>query len=191
MKSWRTLERRTVLDQGRFLRVELHTVELPNGMIISDWPWVITPDFVTVVAVRADGRFLCFRQTKYSVEGVSLAPPGGYVDADEAPLMAARRELLEETGYVAHCWKHLGSFSVDGNRGAGVAHLYLAQGAECVCDREADDLESQELILLSADELAAALDAGAFKVLPWAAGVALALRRVAVGEIVSGDEVDA
>jgi ADP-ribose pyrophosphatase len=178
MTGFKTRSRRTVLDEGRFLRVELHTVELPDGTVVPDWPWVITPDFALVVAVTQQGQVLCFRQTKYSVEGLSLAPPGGYVDAGEEPLVAAQRELLEETGYVAARWEHLGSFPVDGNRGAGVAHIYLAQGAAPVAERDADDLEAQELLLLSEEEIAAALDSGEFRVLPWAAAVALALRRL-------------
>jgi len=88
MKTWRTLSRRTVLDQGRFLRVELHEVALPDGQVIPDWSWVVTPEFVTVVAVTPDGRYLCFRQSKYSIEGDSLAPAGGYIEPGESPLVA-------------------------------------------------------------------------------------------------------
>jgi len=177
MKTWRTLSRRTVLDQGRFLKVELHEVELPDGQVIADWPWVVTPEFVTVIAVTQDGRYLCFRQSKYSIEGVSLAPAGGYIDLGESPLVAAKRELLEETGCVAGRWESLGTFPVDGNRGAGVAHLYLATEVVAVTGADADDLEEQEHLSLTRAEMAAALDAGEFRVLPWVAAVALALRR--------------
>jgi len=67
---------------------------------------------------------------------------------------------------------------VDGNRGAGVAYPFLATGARRVAEINADDLEEQELLLLSRAELETALDAGEFKSLPWAAAVALALRRL-------------
>jgi ADP-ribose diphosphatase len=174
---WRTLSRRTVLDQGRFLKVELHEVLLPDGQVIPDWSWVVTPEFVIAIAVTLDGQYLCFRQGKYSIEGDSLAPVGGYIEPGESPLVAAERELLEETGCVAGRWESLGAFPVDGNRGAGVAHIYLATEVEIVTEADADDLESQELLSLTRDELAAALDAGEFKVLPWVAAVALALRR--------------
>ncbi len=177
MKTWRTLSRRTVLDQGRFLKVELHEVALPDGQVIRDWPWVVTPEFVTVIAVTVDGRFLCFRQSKYSIEGDSLAPAGGYIEPGESPLAAAKRELLEETGCVASRWESLGVFPVDGNRGAGVAHLYLATEVEVVTEADADDLEVQEPLSLTRAEMAAALDAGEFRVLPWVTAVALALRR--------------
>ena len=175
MQLWKTLSRRVVLDQGKFLTVESHTVELPDGRVIPDWPWVITPDYVNVIAVTEDGEFLCFRQTKYGVDGTSFAAVGGYIEPGEEPLTAARRELLEETGYEAPEWIDLGHYRVDGNRGAGTAYLFLARGARRVADADADDLEEQDLLHLSRSELKAALAAGEFKLLPWATAVALAL----------------
>ncbi len=175
MLPWKTLARETVLDRGNFLRVEDHTVQLPDGRIIEHWPWVIMPDYINVVALTADRQFLCFRQTKYSVEGTSLAPVGGYIEPGEEPLAAAKRELLEETGYEATEWIALGHYAVDGNRGAGTAHFYLAREARHVAQRHADDLEDQQLLLLDRAEVEAALIAGGFKVLPWAAIIALAL----------------
>jgi 8-oxo-dGTP pyrophosphatase MutT (NUDIX family) len=169
-----------VLDCGTYLKVELHTVALPDGRVIDDWPWVITPDFVNVVAVTREGRYLCFRQTKYSLDGVGLAPVGGYIDDGEDALTAAQRELLEETGYTATRWEHLGSFPIDGNRGAGVGHFFLALDARPVAMRDADDLEEQDLRLLRRAEVEAALDQGGFGVLPWAAALALALRHPAL-----------
>jgi ADP-ribose pyrophosphatase len=175
MQSWNTRARRTLISQPPFLVVEQHAVELPDGRVIDDWPWIITPDFVNVMVEMEDGRWLFFRQTKYAVDGTSLAPVGGYIDAHEEPLVAAQRELREETGCVAEEWLPLGSYAVDGNRGAGRAHFFLARHARNVAERNADDLEEQELLFLSRADVEAALAAGEFKVLPWTAIVALAL----------------
>jgi ADP-ribose pyrophosphatase len=180
MQPWQTLARRRVLQagDGRFLRVEYHTVQLPNGRVIEEWPWLDTPSFVNVVAETTEGRFLCFRQSKYAAEGISLAIPGGYLEANEEPLAAIQRELREETGYAADEWTFLGRYAVDGNRGNGHAHLFLARGARFIQPIDADDLEEQELLLLTRAEVEAALAEGEFKVLPWAANVALALMRL-------------
>ncbi|MCP4538549.1 MAG: NUDIX hydrolase [Chloroflexi bacterium] len=175
MQPWKTLSRRTILDHSKFLVVESHTVELPDGRVISDWPWVITPDYVNILVVTQNNEFLCFRQTKYSVEGTSLAPVGGLLEPDEDPLDAAQRELLEETGYQASEWTSLGHYGVDGNRGAGTAHFFLARGAHRVSEPDADDLEEQELLLLTRSEIEAAIADSEFKSLPWAAVVALGL----------------
>lgn len=178
MQSWKTLSRRTILNHSRFLVVENHTVELPSGRVISEWPWLITPDYVNVLAVTEGGQFLCFRQTKYGVDGTSLAPAGGFLEPGEDPLTAAQRELLEETGCEASDWISLGHYTVDGNRGAGTAHLFLARNARRVAEANADDLEEQQLLHLSRSELETALAAGEFKVLSWAAVVALSLPHI-------------
>lgn len=175
LRLWETVAGKTILDCGKFLRVESHAVKLPNGRIIPDWTWVIAPDAAIVLAVTDDSRFVCFRQTKYAVEGTTLAPVGGMLEPNEAPLVAARRELLEETGYEAPEWIDLGSYVLDPNRGVGTMHLFLALGAKPVAQPDSDDLEDQELLLLSRGEIEAALRAGEFKVMAWAAVVAMAL----------------
>ncbi len=175
MEPWKTRARRTILDLSPWLSVESHVVELPDGRVIDDWPWVESREFANVVAVAEDGRFLVFRQTKYAVEGTTLGPVGGYLDPGEHPLTAARRELLEETGHEAADWVSLGRYVVDGNRGCGIGHLYLARGARKVAEPIADDLEEQELLVLTRDEVVTALVAGEVEVLSWAAALALAL----------------
>ncbi|MEW5720876.1 MAG: GyrI-like domain-containing protein, partial [Chloroflexota bacterium] len=91
------------------------------------------------------------------------------------PLAAAQREVLEETGYRAREWIALGTYRVDANRGAGIAHFFLARGAQRVQDRNADDLEEQEMLLLSRAEIKAAIARGEFRVLAWQAVMALGL----------------
>jgi len=175
MQAWKTRDRCTRLHHGKYLTVEMHTVELPDGQVIAEWPWLVMPDYVNVLAVTESGKFLCFRQTKYALQGTSLAPVGGYVDPGEEPRQSAERELLEETGYEASEWVELGSYPVDGNRGGGVAHLYLALRASPVREPNSDDLEDQQLLLLRREEVERALRDGQFKVLGWAAAVGLAL----------------
>ncbi len=129
MLPWKTRSRRTILDESPWLVVEHHEVELPDGRVIPNWPWVITPDYVNIIAETEAKKFLCFRQVKYAIEGPTLGIIGGYINAGEEPLAAAQRELREETGYAAPLWTELGHYRVDPNRGFAMGHLYLAQGA--------------------------------------------------------------
>jgi len=175
LRVWETVSKQTILNHNKFLTVESHTVKLPNGQIIPDWAWVIIPSAAIVLAMTTDNKFLCFRQTKYAVEATTLAPMGGMLEPNENPLDAAKRELLEETGYEASEWINLGNHILDPNRGIATMHLFLALNAKQVTTPDSDDLEDQELLYLTQSELESALQAGEFKILAWSAVVAMSL----------------
>jgi ADP-ribose pyrophosphatase len=175
LRPWKTLSRKTILKHGKFLTVESHAIKLPDGQVIPDWPWLKIPSAVIVLPVTEDQKFLCFRQTKYAVEGTTLAPVGGMLEPDEAPLEAAQRELLEEMGCKASDWVNLGSYILDPNRGIASMHLFLALNSIQVAQPDSDDLEDQEILLLSKKELEETLKMGEFKVLAWSAVVAMSL----------------
>jgi ADP-ribose pyrophosphatase len=175
LRPWKTLSKRVVYKQGKFLTVESHTIELPGGEVITDWPWVIAPDAVNVIAQTVEGKFICFRQTKYAVNGVTLAAVGGMLEPGEEPLVAARRELREETGYEASDWVSLGSYVLEPNRGVNTVYLFLARQARQVAQADADDLEDQQILFLDRAELRSVLLAGEFKTVMWTSAVAMAL----------------
>ena len=183
MKPWKTLSREIILKCNKFLTVENHTIELPDGRIINDWPWIITPNYVNVVAITDDQKFICFRQTKYAVDGTTLAIVGGHIEPGELPLHAAKRELLEETGFESEEWISLGSFPVDANRGMGTANFYLAANARKIKEPTNDDLEEQELLFLSYNEINEALSKKEFKCLSWTTAVLLAVREVSENKL--------
>jgi ADP-ribose pyrophosphatase len=164
---------------GITVTLESHTVELPDGRVLRDWPWLTGSDFVNVMAMTNEGKLLCFRQTKYGIEGTSLAPVGGRMEPGEEPLETAQRELLEETGYEAEVWTDLGSYRVSAVYGMATAYFFLAEGARYVQPPCSDDLEEQQLLQLAPDKMREALAAGEIKGLSWAATVALTLLHLA------------
>ena len=178
MQTWKTRSRRVIFDQPRWLKVEYHEVELPDGRIIPDWAWIQTPDYIDVVVETEDGQFLCIRQRKYAVAEPMLAVVGGYIEPGEVPLDTAKRELREETGYVSNEWLDLGHYVVDANRGCATGYIFLARHAYKVYGIDSDDLEEQELLFLSREELDRSLSQGEFKILACATAVSLALRLI-------------
>jgi ADP-ribose pyrophosphatase len=182
LRAWKTVSKKMILNHSKYLQVESHTIKLPDGQIIPDWAWLIIPSAAIVLAVTEDNKFLCFRQTKYAIEGTSLAPVGGMLESNETPINAAKRELLEEMGYESPDWVSLGSHILDPNRGIATMHLFLALKAKQVAEPNSDDLEDQELLLLSRIEIENALKAGEFKVLAWSAVVAMSLNYLYASE---------
>ena len=76
-------------------------------------------------------------------------------------------------------WIGLGEYVTEPNRGVNVSHLFLALGARKVAEPDSDDLEDQELLFFSRDELLRALLNGEFKVITWAAVVVMGLNKLA------------
>ena len=159
MQAWKTLSRQIVLDRGKFLRVEDHTVELPDGRVIEQWPWIITPDFINVVALTDDDKMLCFRQGKYAIEGEALAPVGGYLEPGEEPLVAAQRELLEETGITATKWTKIQELHLSNSASDEFCILYIAQELN-FGESQPEDEEQLEIRKLHFDELYKMIESG-------------------------------
>lgn len=171
---WKTLSANEVYNNGRGLTVRCEEVRLPDGQVISDFYQVELPSHVTVYALTLDGMVVCLRQYKHGPRKVALTLPGGLMLDDEEPLKAAKRELLEETGFVSVDWTSLGKFTIGGNQGVGTAHLFLAKGAEKVQSPASGDLEKMHLEYHAPERVLAELGSGNFPILAHAATIALA-----------------
>lgn len=176
LKPWAVVSNRTVLDAPPHLRVRVETVELPDGRRVEDYYQLDMRPFVCIFAETEDGRVITYRQYRHGPRRIGLVFPGGQVESGEAPLAAAQRELLEETGCVAAAWAELGSYTVNGNQGGSLAHLFRATGCRRVAEPAADDLEEAEVLLLSPAELWAAAGRGEIALLCQIALLALATR---------------
>lgn len=96
--KWKTLSSRyLVREKWATLRVD--TCDLLNGKIKDDYYVLEYPNWVNAVALTTENKIILVRQYRHGSNIISLEVPGGVIDGDEAPEMAVKRELLEETGY--------------------------------------------------------------------------------------------
>lgn len=182
LQPWKTIARREALDQRPWLRVWLEDVVLPDGRIISDFSTLEMPDYVVIVAVTTDGLIVTERNYKHGPRKIGLHLPAGYLESGEEPLLAAQRELREETGYAAQDWQPLGSFVIDGNRGGGTGHFFLAREAQIVALPDSGDLEEIAVMLFPIDRLIEATRTGEINIVSIAAAIGLAVTALGISQ---------
>ncbi len=106
---------------------------------------------------------------------VELGLPSGRIEKGERPLEAAKRELLEETGFQAGKWLELGVFTVDGNQGLGKAHFWFGKELEKIKLAESGDLEEMKIDFMKVGKLGLHLKSGDISTMAGALGVNLGL----------------
>ena len=173
---WRVLER-TPLVERAYLRVIQDRVRLGDGREIDDFCLLESPDWAAVLCVTEDGRIVLVRQYRHGLGGVSWELPAGALEGGEDPLVGARRELLEETGYASDAWQPLLVASIDPARAVARAHFFAALGSRLVAEQSLDATEDIETVLLTRDELLELIDRGELQHGIHLAAVLLALRK--------------
>ena len=86
------------------------------------------PPWVNVIAITADGGIVMVEQFRFGIGAVTIEPVGGIVDPGEDSLTAAKRELLEETGYGKGHWRYLGSVQANPAYHDNTCHHWLVEG---------------------------------------------------------------
>lgn len=125
---------RQVLHSSNYATFVKDTIEAPDGGRHTR-EVVVHPGAVTVVCLLTDGRVLLVRQYRHAAGEVLLELPAGTLDRQpdgslEDPLLAARRELLEETGHRAGTWRKLAEFWTAPGFATELMHLYVATEVE-------------------------------------------------------------
>lgn len=117
-------------------------------------------DWVNIIPITEDGKIVFVRQYRHGTEDVTLEIPGGIVDEGESPMDAARREMLEETGYDSDDVVLLGRVApnpaIQNNR----CYSYLAWNARLVSEQKLDGLEEIEVVLVDPADVPAHVHSG-------------------------------
>ena len=158
--KWRRL-RTEPLGDFRIFTIRRDRIVSPRTEEEHDFYVLDGCDWVNVIPVTPEGNLLLIRQYRHGTGEVTVEIPGGGVDPrDDGPLHAARRELLEETGYAADVWKELGFVHPNPAIQSNRCWTFVAEGCRRVAAPKFDPGEDIEVFEAAPDEVRAMLRDG-------------------------------
>ncbi|WP_119069841.1 NUDIX hydrolase [Rubrobacter indicoceani] len=168
-----------VLLETPFFRLRSDALKLPDGAVKDSYYILERDDAAFVLAVDEDGNVPLVRQYRPPLGIMELCLPAGLVDPGEDPEAAAKRELLEETGYAGGRWERVAKLSSSPGLKSNWAHVFLARGVEKVSSGDPDEFERLEVFTVSVAELGRLVRRGEIVSSSAVAGVLLAAERLA------------
>jgi 8-oxo-dGTP pyrophosphatase MutT (NUDIX family) len=159
IEPWQLLDS-TYSFRDRWLSVRSDTVRLPDGKTLSPYHVVEVADWVNVVAISDADNLILVEQYRHAVKRTLLEIPAGHVDPKENCETAARRELVEETGYGDGTWHPLGRLHPAASRFANQVHTYLALGVRKVGEPSLEESENLNIHEVPWSDFVVALHSG-------------------------------
>jgi len=146
---------------GQLLKVYRDEVRLPNATMGSR-EIVRHPGACAIVPIFENGDTILLKQYRYAPAKLFWEVPAGKIDADEALLDTARRELLEETGYVAQALYNIGHFYPCIGFSDEIIHVFIAKELD-FAKQGTDDDEFIEVVRLRGTDALSLLDEGSLE----------------------------
>ena len=163
--------------QDEWIDFRRSAYRLPDGNVFEPFYSYSRKDYVVVVASDCDGNFLCVRQFRQGIRKVTTEFPAGGLErpdgreyrtgtggaSSEDALAAAKRELLEETGYSSCEWTHLITIPSNATMADNYVYVYLATGCRRVSGQDLDETEFLNVELHTKQEIEKLIRTGEFQ----------------------------
>jgi len=158
---WTLVDRSYLFQRPPWLTLRQDHLRLPGGREIPEY-WISEyPPWVNVVAVTPTDHVVLIRQYRPGLGAVHFEIPAGVVDdTDASPEAAARRELLEETGYGGGRWSSLLTLSANPALQNNLTYSFLAEGVEVVAAPAHEATEDLRVRVVPLEDLPRLIDAG-------------------------------
>lgn len=141
------------LIENRWLTVRKESVDLPNGEYIEDFYSVTIPDAAAIVALTDDKKIVLKKEYKHATGEELIEVPAGMFELEEKDgLVVARRELLEETGYISEEWEYLGDTVESSSKLTNRMHIYLAMNCKKIAEQSLDKTEELEVMVVPVEK---------------------------------------
>lgn len=127
--------------------------ESPTTGQIGKFDIVECLNWVNIIAITADHKFVLVKQYRHGIDAVTLELPGGAVNPGEDFLLAAQRELQEETGFTSSNWKLLGRLDANPAFMNNYCETYLALDALATHPQELDPFEEIDVYLRDKNDI--------------------------------------
>lgn len=128
-------------------------IKLPDGVVNDEYYVLEYPDWVNVIAVTTEGLFVMIEQYRHGIDEVITELCAGVVEAGEETEAAARRELLEETGYSGGRWRLLNVICQNPSTCNNFTYCYLAEGVTLTSPQMLDATEDIAVRLMTEREI--------------------------------------
>ena len=175
--AWERISSEKLLANPYFT-VRSDRLKLPDGAVKDPYYVLERPDAAIVFPVTGAGEVVLVRQYRPPLEMMELGLPAGLVEPGEEPGAAARRELVEETGYAGGGWEELGSLASSPSLKDNWAYLFLARGVTRDSEQDLDEYERLELVHVPVGELPGLVYSGGIVSSSGVAAAMLALDRL-------------
>jgi len=152
-KKWKVLDSE-YLSREPWFTVRRERVELPNGNQIPNYYIFEYPEWVNVIAITKEKKFVFVRQYRHGLGITAMELSAGVAEEDDpSPLVSAQRELLEETGYGRGNWKEYMQISPNTSTNTNIVHCFLATDVEIISEQNLEPSEDITVHLLTVDEV--------------------------------------